>query len=109
MIFYVSGKSKPLPEVAIPFFDKFMHFAEFALFGFLASRAFRSSRNKKLTDNFLSLAIIVSVLYGLSDEIHQIFVPNRLFSIADLTADIIGGTLGAFIYGKYSAVKGSTL
>lgn len=36
------------------------------------------------------IAIIISVLYGLTDEIHQIFVPFRSFSLIDLLKDSIG-------------------
>ena len=32
-------------------------------------------------------------LYGLSDEIHQYFVPGRVCDILDLAADVTGGTI----------------
>ena len=39
----------------------------------------------------------ISVLYGITDELHQYFVPGRDCSIFDLTADAIGGFSGALI------------
>jgi polysaccharide biosynthesis protein VpsQ len=36
------------------------------------------------------MVIIVAILYGLMDEIHQVFVPFRTFSIFDLIKDAIG-------------------
>ena len=34
--------------------------------------------------------------YGFSDEIHQLFVPGRVFSLSDITVDCIGSTAGAY-------------
>ena len=99
-IFYFSSVSKPLPEVSIPFFDKFLHVSEYTVFGLLAARAFKNSSKKTLFENFKLSAILVSILYGISDEFHQSFVLNREFSILDMAADGAGGTLGAFIYGR---------
>jgi VanZ family protein len=38
------------------------------------------------------------VAYGLGDEVHQLFVPGRLFDLADLAADAAGGALGSGAY-----------
>lgn len=102
LIFYLSSVPKPLPEVGIPFFDKVLHICEYAVFGLLAARAFKHSSRRTLLENFKLLAILVSILYGISDEFHQGFVPERQFSIFDIIADGIGGTLGAFVYGRYT-------
>jgi polysaccharide biosynthesis protein VpsQ len=42
------------------------------------------SRRKELT------AIIISFLYSITDEVHQLFVPFRSFSIGDLIKNLIG-------------------
>jgi VanZ family protein len=39
-------------------------------------------------------AILVSVLWGLSDEIHQAFVPGRSSEVADFVADVVGSVAG---------------
>jgi VanZ family protein len=44
--------------------------------------------------------VIIAVLYGASDEIHQYFVPGRVCDIFDLVADSIGGFIGAFFTKK---------
>lgn len=36
-------------------------------------------------------------LYGLSDEIHQLFVVGRNFEVLDLFVDILGGSSGCLI------------
>jgi len=41
-------------------------------------------------------AIIAGTLYGVSDEFHQTFTPNRSGNdLGDLTADFIGSFIGA--------------
>ncbi|MGQ9583297.1 MAG: VanZ family protein [Thermoplasmatota archaeon] len=42
------------------------------------------------------LAALFILLYALSDEIHQSFVPGREASALDLLIDTLGGSLGAF-------------
>ena len=101
LIFYVSSIPKPLPHISIPNFDKFLHVIEYAIFGILAARAFKSSGQKALYKNFIMLAVFASVVYGASDEFHQLFVSCRVCDVFDLMADLVGGTIGAFLYGKY--------
>ncbi|MDP6685722.1 MAG: VanZ family protein [Candidatus Omnitrophota bacterium] len=99
VIFFISSLSNPIPEgITIPFFDKILHVCEYMVFGFLAARAFKNSPKRRLSENFYILAIAVSIVYGLSDEIHQFFIAGREFSVFDIIADGTGATLGAFIY-----------
>ena len=101
IIFYVSSIPKPLPQISIPYFDKFLHVIEYAIFGILAARAFKSSAQAALYKNFIIFAVLASVVYGASDELHQLFVSCRSCDAFDVTADLIGGTIGAIFYGKY--------
>jgi len=103
IIFYMSSLSHPLPSISIPYFDKFLHLIEYAIFGILAARAFKSSGQESLYKNFIILAVLASVAYGASDELHQFFVSYRDCNIFDIIADLAGGTLGAIFYGKYCA------
>lgn len=97
----MSSLSHPLPRISIPYFDKFIHIVEYSIFGILAARALKNSSPGVLNKNFIMLAILITAAYGVSDEFHQIFVPFRVFDVFDLTADLIGGTIGAIFYGKY--------
>ena len=101
VIFYISSRQMLSSGIDIPFLDKALHIGEYMIFGFLACRAFRSSPRKIFLENFKIFAILVSLLYGVSDEIHQLSVPTRQFSALDIFADGIGGMLGVFVYGKY--------
>jgi len=101
IIFYFSGIPKPLPDIDIPFFDKALHILEFMVFGLLAARAFRNSSRNAFFANFKTLAVLVSISYGISDEFHQRFISERQFSFLDMVADGIGGTIGVLIYGSH--------
>ena len=41
------------------------------------------------------IAVLLTSLYGIADEIHQMFVPNRAPDPNDVLADAAGGLLGA--------------
>ncbi len=43
--------------------------------------------------------MLAAILYGLSDEIHQLYVPGRMFDILDILADSFGALL--FILGYW--------
>ena len=87
-IFYLSSLptiQAPL-IVAIPSF--FKHVAEYSVFGFLLLASLRASNYDG--KEALILAVVVASLYGVTDEIHQYFVPGRFFSYTDVLADFLG-------------------
>lgn len=43
----------------------------------------------------LLTAIVLATLYGVTDEFHQSFVPNRMTDPKDLLVDFLGATAGA--------------
>jgi VanZ family protein len=86
--------------------DKFYHFLVYAVFGFLVARSFFSLQ---FSDNFhkyyLVFAILFSAIYGLSDEIHQSYVPGRFSSIGDFIADSSGSVIGVLIFHYRQGIK----
>lgn len=98
LIFYLSSLPYPqehLPDVLELLSDKFLHFVEYAVFGVLAYGAFRWAAGATMAQYALPLAILAGSLYGLTDEIHQSFVPFRESSWQDWLADTIGATIGS--------------
>ena len=92
--------SFPSPE-QIPdwsYFDKFLHLVCYALLGALFFRAFNTSRIKENLNLLVMLSIFCSSLYGISDELHQYFVPYRCADIMDVLADILGSVCGVYAY-----------
>jgi VanZ family protein len=77
----------------------------YALLGVLFLRAFKTSRIKNNVKLMVILSVVLSSLYGVSDEIHQYFVPFREADLLDVLADTLGGILGVYIY---QAIAGRT-
>lgn len=70
---------------------KFAHFAEYAVLGFLAVRAFAGSSSRALRNyKYLVGAALVLAVAG-SDEFNQSLEPTRTSSIWDVAIDTFGG------------------
>jgi len=98
LIFYLSSLSLLPVSVEIPFIDKLEHTLEYAILGILLMRAFINREFKLDRRSAFALAVIIAYFYGISDEIHQAFVPGRTATISDSFFDLIGSGLGAYIY-----------
>ncbi|MGQ0694381.1 MAG: VanZ family protein [Nitrospiraceae bacterium] len=97
LIFYLS--SQPLSEEDLPSFfglfsDKILHGIEYAVLGGICYRAFRWGTDGSWRDWAVPLAILLPSLYGVSDEVHQAFVPFRDSDWHDWLADTLGATIG---------------
>jgi VanZ family protein len=99
IIFFLSS----LPESATPgryiFPDKVLHAAEYFILAFLMLFALQRITALKFSTCFW-IVLAVGTVYGLSDELHQLYVPTRHCDLGDLLADVCGilvlfGTLWA--------------
>jgi len=98
IIFCFSSLESHQVPIKKPGFDKFAHFFEYAPLGFLIIRALFVSLKGIKRFNIFVFATLLTCLYGLSDEWHQMFVPGRHASFLDIIADTCGGALGAAIF-----------
>jgi len=73
------------------------HFIGYTLLGALAMRGFARSRWSGVTGRAAMQAVVMSSLYGITDEFHQTFVPGRSPSVADWCVDTLGACVGAGI------------
>ena len=73
--------------------DKLAHLGVYAALCVAFIYAFpghiRRSEKKKIA----VVSVLLCLLYGVSDEFHQSFVPGRYPSIADIVADVVGAVL----------------
>lgn len=79
--------------------DKTGHGIGYAILGALLLRALARGRRAGVTWRTVLLAIICAAAYGVSDELHQRFVPGRASDVYDVLADVEGATaasLGAW-------------
>ena len=98
LIFFLSSRSTlPVNISRIPYGDKLCHCTEFALLGYHLLRAFFHEESSWLSRHALLLAIGIAVLFGLSDEFHQIFIPLRQADVSDLIADFLGAMIGVWV------------
>ncbi len=75
---------------------KSAHFSVYTILGMLTYNAFRISErfSKKVTILF---SMLVCLLYAISDEIHQYFVPGRACRVLDVSIDFSGVMFGILI------------
>jgi VanZ family protein len=99
VIFYLSAQSHP--EEQLPSFllkdvsDKVLHAVEYGILALLCYRAFRWAAGPAVVRQAVVLAIVAASVYGVTDEVHQFFVPFRESSWLDWLADTIGAAIGA--------------
>jgi len=97
-IFYLSSLPKPheqLPEFLRDLSDKFLHLLEYGILGALWYRAFRWASGPRIAASAVLLAMVAGSIYGITDEVHQAFVPMRTASLLDWIADTLGSAIGA--------------
>ena len=107
LIFYLSSQPHPeddLPSFVLSFSDKVLHVLEYAALGGLCYRALRWGTNESWRNMALPLAVLFASLYGISDEIHQSFVPFRDSSWLDWVADTIGAAVGAAVMSRLDSL-----
>jgi VanZ family protein len=94
VIFAVSAQPS-LPRVADSATDKVVkkggHLTEYAILAVLCRRALRQSRQTKHSAIW---AFVMAVLYAISDEWHQTFVPGRNGQPLDVLIDSAGALIG---------------
>lgn len=93
-IFYLSSLER-LPENIIDFRfgDKVAHFIAYFVFS-LHLYVFLKITFLKLNEKFIKyFTVIFAILYGISDEIHQSFVPGRNSGVDDVIADALSACL----------------
>jgi VanZ family protein len=91
-IFFLSsqeGTGKPLPFVGA---DKVIHAIVFGGLGALLSRV--------CGWNHWWTPFLLGSLYGVSDEVHQLYVAGRTCDFADMLADTVGVGLGLLLVQK---------
>ncbi len=96
IIFWLSSSSQP-PGTGegtptIPHLDYIAHLVLYGGFTFFVFGTLVNSIDSSKTHPYtLSLSLVT--LYGLTDEVHQYFVPGRTFSLFDLFFDFLGALL----------------
>lgn len=78
---------------------KIAHMSEYMILTFILILALRSKHtwNMKIGKAIL-IALVICLLYSITDELHQTFVPGRSGLAIDCLIDTFGGCIAAIIY-----------
>jgi len=94
-IFYISSLKFDSVSVGLSSINSILyHILAFFFFAFFLMISLVRKENK----NFIFLAILFAVFYGVSDELHQFFVPGRYSSLFDVFLDSVGIVFAFMIY-----------
>ena len=84
---FIKNFQKPVRKAA--------HFFEYIILGLLVSYAVGIQPGRERTD--FTWIILFCLIYAVSDEFHQLFVPGRTGSIIDWLIDSAGSLIGCLI------------
>lgn len=95
-IFTLSSSSSPPGSATgksiTTYFDMIAHIILYFGFSFFVYMTL-NIYPEEVKINIYILTFLIVVLYGLSDELHQYFVPYRFFSLKDVFFDALGSTI----------------
>ena|SRR3989344_4160062 len=103
LIFWLS--SRPRVQVSEVFLIQFavfktLHVIEYAILYLLLYRVLRNTRKAFVWQNLLDVWLI-ALVYAMTDEIHQVFIPTREGRMRDIAIDAVGISLAAIYLWKY--------
>lgn len=90
-----SGDTLPLPAVVN--LDKLLHLIAYAVLGLSFLIALSPAWRTRRPWAAAVCTVLFCLVYGVSDEFHQQFVPGRFPGADDLVADTLGGLLAVAI------------
>ena len=105
LIFVLSSMSR-LPSLPSGVDDSVPHAFEYSVLAALLLRGLVGARRRRITFWSAWIAALLATLYGVTDELHQWFVPGRMAEVTDLAADALGAAVAAGLIWAWSIVAG---
>ena len=95
----IIATSLPAPDLpSIGFNDKVNHFLAYFVLAVLLNLTFVFQRKFRfLFDKAAIATILLCMIYGAIDELHQIYIPGRFAEILDWVADSTGAICGVLL------------
>jgi len=95
VIWTVSSMEQPtFPVHLFPLRDKGVHATEYAVLALLIAHACLRTFDAHPLARVAVVAVMLTILWGFLDELHQAFVPGRSADLLDLVADSVGACAG---------------
>ena len=104
LIFALSSWANP-PALPGTVSDKDLHGVLYSGLGALLIRALCRGRWPLVTISMVIVAVAASAAYGVSDELHQYFVPGRQMEAADVLADTLGAAVSAVVIWTWAIIQ----
>ena len=102
-IFYTSSLSEPpIPSGT----DKPLHGLAYLGLAGVILRAVVGGLPQRIDMRSATIAVLIAVVYAVTDEAHQMFVPGRSAETYDLLADALGATAGAMTCWAWGNTQG---
>jgi VanZ family protein len=101
-IFFLShqpGDEMLLPP--LPGLDKWAHLVAYGVLAATVLFAFSDRQKNTRPRQVLFFTVVFCLLFGISDEFHQSFIPGRTSSVYDLIADGGGAAMVCALWGKW--------
>jgi VanZ family protein len=96
-VLYVASAQSDIGIAArIP--DWITHGSAYFILGLLVSRASAGGVGRPSSPGDAALVVLLCTLYGVSDEVHQSFVPGRDSSVWDVAKDLGGAAFAAAMW-----------
>lgn len=98
LLFFLSslpGNTLVMPKILS--FDKLLHAFAYGVLAAAALFAVPVELRRRKPRLIFLLTILFCLLYGISDEVHQIFVPFRSPSCLDILADTVGAAIAVLL------------
>lgn len=108
IIFYFSSRERIQVSDVYPInfiFFKTLHVLEYALLFLFSYRAVRISFRQRAEVFWVIQAYMITLVYAITDELHQVFVPTREGRLRDVIIDAIGGLIAWYLI-QYILPKG---
>ena len=98
LIYIQSDHPSPEKLPSFAFMDKLLHFMAYGVLGILFYRAYETLKCMHRHQLVMLFSLVSATLYGISDEVHQYFVPYRYADFFDVIADLLGAACGTYLY-----------
>lgn len=101
-IFFLSHQ--PGNRLSLPPFPGIDKIGHMMIYGTLAGTvifAFSARLKDTRPQKVLFLTVAFCLLYGISDEFHQFFIPGRSASVLDVLADCGGAVMASFFWARW--------
>ena len=102
-IFTASSVSDPPMPTQVP--DVSLHSVAYFGLTLLLIRALAANRWSGVTALTLAVAWVIAAAYGVTDEWHQSFVPNRQADLRDVAANAIGALAATVAVGAWGIIR----